>query len=368
MEKFTEWRSFMEGFTWEIGQYNFMIGILAMLLLGFGFLMVFVKKNGFSALTGTYVIVAGVLPLYMLLKSFGLISAEHLPVYTIESILFAEFTAAAALIAMGAVLGRLKIFQYLLLGVIIVPFYMLAEWLVTDGGLGITNEFVDTAGSIGIHAFGAYFGLALTLVFTTKEHKAVAIESDHSSDRFSIIGSMLLWVFWPSFCSAIVEPTELLQTSINTILALCGATLATFISTSLCNKGKISIADIANATLAGGVAIGSTCNIAEPFTAFVIGVCAGILSTIGFRFIQPALESKLGLVDTCGVHNLHGMPGLFGGLIAIILVPSAAASQLVSIAVVLLIAIIGGVICGLILKTSGTRKAPYDDAEEFIME
>ncbi|MDR2487638.1 MAG: ammonium transporter, partial [Clostridiales Family XIII bacterium] len=125
----------MDEFAWEMSQYHFMIGILAMLLLGFGFLMVFVKKNGFSALTGTYIVVASVLPLYMLLKRFGILSSESLPVYTIESVLFAEFTAAAALIAMGAVLGRLKVFQYLLLGVLIVPVYMLGDWLVTEGAL-----------------------------------------------------------------------------------------------------------------------------------------------------------------------------------------------------------------------------------------
>ncbi|MDR0518819.1 MAG: ammonium transporter [Clostridiales Family XIII bacterium] len=350
---------------WEWQQYNFSIGILAMLLLGFGFLMVFVKKNGFSALTGTYLVVAGTLPVYMLLKAAGILTEESMPADSIETVLFAEFMAASALISMGAVLGRLRLFQYLLFSVVMVPFYMLTEWLVTEGALGVTRGFVDTAGSVQIHAFGAYFGLAMTLVITTKKHKETAIESDATSDRFSLVGSMILWVFWPGFCSAIVEPELFQRTAVNTILALCGATVATFLLSSALRKGKTNIADIANAVLAGGVSIGSTCNIVQPAVAFAIGICAGLLCTLGFVVIQGALEKKLGLVDTCGVHNLHGMPGLLGGLIAIAVVPSAAVPQIVGILVAVGIALAGGFICGGIIKATGSKQAAYDDAEEF---
>ena len=47
----------------QVEQYNFSIHVLAMLLVGFGFLMVFVKKHGYSATTGTYLVVATGIPL-----------------------------------------------------------------------------------------------------------------------------------------------------------------------------------------------------------------------------------------------------------------------------------------------------------------
>ena len=42
----------------DVQKYNRSIHIMAMLLVGFGFLMVFVKRYGRSALTATYLLVA----------------------------------------------------------------------------------------------------------------------------------------------------------------------------------------------------------------------------------------------------------------------------------------------------------------------
>ena len=35
-------------------------------------------------------------------------------------------------------------------------------------------------------------------------------------------------------------------------------------------------------------------------------------------YLQPFLLSKLRIHDTCGVNNLHGMPGLLGGLLSVL--------------------------------------------------
>jgi ammonium transporter Rh len=227
---------------------------------------------------------------------------------SIMALLLAEFACASALIAMGAILGRIKLFQYGLLALVVVPAYMINERLVLDGGLGITKGFVDSAGSIVIHAFGAYCGLGLAVVLTSIKHASQPVQSDKTSDRFSMLGSMVLWIFWPSFCSAVVAHEQMPLTVVNTISSLCGATLITYIASTLFRKGKVLVADMINAALAGGVAIGATCNILTPIGAFGVGALAGFVCMVGFIFIQPSLQRKFNKVDTCGVHNLHGMP------------------------------------------------------------
>ena len=349
----------------QVMQYNFAIHILAMLLVGFGFLMVFVRRYGYGATTGTYLVVAVGLPLYILLRASGILCGEPIAPSTVKALLYAEFAVASALIAMGAVLGRLRVFQYALLALLLVPAYMLNEWLVLDGGLGVTKGFTDAAGSIIIHAFGAYFGLGVTLAVTTGLQRGQPIQADATADRFAMLGSMVLWLFWPSFCSAVVPAEQMQQTVVNTVLALSGATVSTFLLSTLLRKGKTSIADMANAALAGGVSIGATCNIVPPAVAFGIGALAGALCVVGYVFVQPALLARFKIVDTCGVHNLHGMPGLLGGLIAILVVPGVATAQLAGIAVTLGLAIVCGLVAGSLIKATGTTSLAYDDAESF---
>ena len=82
--------------------------------------------------------------------------------------------------------------------------------------------------------------------------------------------------------------------------------------------------DIQNATLAGGVAVGSAADLTiRPWAAILVGLIASFVSVWGYTVLQPWLEQQFGLYDTCGVHNLHGMPGLIGGISGVIAAASA---------------------------------------------
>lgn len=346
----------------ETLKYNRSIHVLAMLLVGFGFLMVTVRKHGFSSITATFLVVSVAIPLYMLIKSFG--GEEFsIPIISVDALLFAEFAAASLLIAIGAPLGRLKMDQYIIMGLLFIPVYIFNEWLLLESGF--FEGFLDTGGSIAIHAFGAYFGLGVVANTLSKFKNDPSCESDDTSSRFCLLGSMILWIFWPSFTSAIVAPERVVLTAINTIFALCGATLATYIFTKLI-RGKIDIEDIANAALAGGVAIGSTCNVTTPGYALLIGIAAGALSVIGYAIIAPKVQNLIKGTDTCGVHNLHGMPGLLGGIVAVFITGNIKI-QLGAIVATVIIAFVGGKITGSIINLLGKKLIPYSDEDEFFI-
>lgn len=348
----------------EIQQYERAIHIMAMLLIGFGFLMVFVRKYGRSALTATFLLVATSLPIYFLMSDFGVMGQGR---GEIQKLILAEFAAASLLIAAGALLGRLKMHQYIILGLIFVPIYKFNEWLVVENALGVLKQGVtDTGGSIVIHAFGALFGLGAAIAMTTKKEIEKPIESDATSDRYSVLGSMVLWVFWPSFCAALVPVEAIPHTVVNVFLALCGSTLITYVL-SMTLRGKIHIADIANAALAGGVAIGSTCDHATHGAAIFIGALAGAVSTIGFVLVQDKQKYLLKAVDTCGVTNLHGLPGLMGGFAAIAVVTGIdTASQLSGILITVVVALFVGFFTGKVLSLFGRKEQAYEDVEEFV--
>ncbi len=345
----------------QIQQYERAIHIMVMLLIGFGFLMVFVRKYGRSALTATFLLVSISLPLYLSIKSLGIFGTKP----EIEQFILAEFSAASLLIAAGAILGRVRLYQYILLGLLFVPFYILNELIVIGDYFHFVGKVADTGGSIVIHAFGAFFGIAAALSLTSKQDIETPIESDATTDKYSVLGSMLLWVFWPSFCAALVPIEAIPHTVVNVFIALCGSTLATYLA-SVYLRGKVSIADIANAALAGGVAIGATCDYATHVQSMIIGIVAGSLSTFGFAVLQDKQQKFHKIIDTCGVSNLHGIPGIFGGLSAIVVVAGLdIGAQLKGIALTVGIALVSGFLGGKLISMFGKQTEIYADCAEF---
>eukprot|EP00483_Globobulimina_turgida_P011981 UN12003 len=134
-----------------------------------------------------------------------------------------------------------------------------------------------------------------------------------------MIGTLFLWLYWPSFIGYFAnrEYYFMERAFINTVLSLCGLTAATFVVSRVVKKGKFDMVHIQNATLAGGVAIGAAADLyLNPAGAIAVGLFAGALSVVGYEYLSDLIEEKLKISDTCGIHNLHGMPGILGGIVS----------------------------------------------------
>lgn len=288
-----------------------------MIFIGFGFLMTFMKKYGFSSVSFNFVLAAMTIQYAILMNGFWhQLIVETKPWHSIKlditSLITGDFAAGAVLISFGAVLGKTSLEQLVCMMVFEIIFYGINESI----GAGLF-EAVDMGGSMFVHTFGAYFGLGVSSVLTrgSKVDASDKFGSTKTSDMFAMVGTLFLWMFWPSFNGALATGNQQHRVVVNTVLALTNSCVAAFLFSKLMRPGKrLDMVDIQNATLAGGVAVGSSADLViGPWGALLVGFVAGMVSVIGYTVISPKMEKK-GLHDTCGVHNLHGMPGVIGGI------------------------------------------------------
>lgn len=359
------------GSGYTINEYAIFRDIMVMLLLGFGFLMSFLHKYGLGAVGFTLMLTALSMQLNILVELLCRYIHEPddvefpLPIH-LTTLVDAEFAAATLLISFGAIIGRATPLQLVVLTGVQSFFYALNKVVIVLGAW----KAEDVGGTITIHMFGAYFGLACSQALGEPKAKCKNnLDSSLVSDVLCLIGTTLLWVYWPSFVGATetANPVTEHLCILHTVLALLGSTMATFFCSLRWTQGnKFDPVHIANATLAGGVAIGASARLEiTPGGALLLGVLAGILSTFGYAYGTPFCEDRLNLHDTCGVHNLHGLPSVLGGLASAIFVAidddaeflhngeiSQPARQIGAVVTTLAVAIASGFLTGVLMRIS----------------
>ncbi|CAH1263934.1 RHAG [Branchiostoma lanceolatum] len=329
-----------------------------MIFVGFGFLMTFLKLYGYGSVGFNMLVAAFVLQWATLMRGF-LYMEDNTINLDIKSMLSADFAAAAVLISYGAVLGKTTPVQLVVMAFLEIPFLVVNEWIGT-----VQFQALDIGGSMFVHVFGAYFGLTVArMLYRPEASDSTKEGANYNSDLFSMIGSVFLWMYWPSFNSALAVGDGRYRAVINTYLSLSACAVVTFAMSSAFDKdGRVNMVHVQNATLAGGVAVGTTADMMiQPWGALLIGIIAGTLSTVGFTVVQPFL-ARLKFHDTCGVNNLHGMPGLLAGVAGVVASllklcelgdRSAAVQaefQMAALFVTIGIALLGGTITGIILQ------------------
>ncbi|XP_009997016.1 PREDICTED: ammonium transporter Rh type B-like [Chaetura pelagica] len=307
--------------------------IQVMLVVGLGLLLAFLPRYGLSALTHNFLLLnfstQWALVLQGLLHHF-----HHGQVHLdLHNLLTAEFAAVTVLISAGAVLGRTSPCQLLVMAACEVPVYFASEWIIITH-LGV----LDVGGTMTIHVFSCYFGLGVSkaLFGATRQPVNPKETPTPPSDLQSLVGTLILWVFWPSFVAVLCQPGDAQHRAIlNTFLAMSTSAVTTVVTSSLLERdGKLSPSHLQNGSLAGGVAIGVVADMAvPPVAALALGSLSAVTCVLGFRFLTPFLARKLTLQDQCGIHNLHGLPGILGAVasaVAILVTPEDTSGSLFS--------------------------------------
>eukprot|EP00033_Pygsuia_biforma_P000186 GCRY01000235.1.p1 GENE.GCRY01000235.1~~GCRY01000235.1.p1 ORF type:complete len:456 (+),score=100.44 GCRY01000235.1:59-1426(+) len=310
----------------RVEKYSLYQDVVIMVFVGFGYLMCFLHKHSFSAFGFTF-LVSSFLILWAMLV-IGFIHNLHDDKWEkiqigIDMIVEGNFGAATFLISMGALLGKTNAAQLLVIGFFEMVFYGLNILFVA-----LELKTADVGGSYVIHMFGAYFGLAAS-VWLSPSKKTQGADKDLNgstivSDTFACIGTIFLWIYWPSFNAVLCGPGDHFRAIVNTVLVLCMCVVGTYLFSRLLHPdSKFDMVTVQNSTLAGAVAMGSNANLPmHPAGALGIGLFASLISVIGYKKITPWLEAKFGLQDTCGINNLHGMPAILAALSSMIITAS----------------------------------------------
>ncbi|XP_029169614.1 ammonium transporter Rh type A-like isoform X2 [Nylanderia fulva] len=379
-----------------------------MIWIGFGFLMTFLKRYSQSAVGLTFLVAAILVQVALICDGVLQMTLGSKAYLSLESLLNADVAVAAPLISMGVVLGKVTYMQLIFMGIVELIMFTINKYIGENLFMA-----VDAGGSMFVHVFGAYFGLAISFIFGIKDRpKENELEgSSYQSDIFAMIGTVFLWLFWPSFNSAGLKGDDQQRAIINTLLSISASCVVAFaVSAFVSKENKFNMVHVQNSTLAGGVAVGTAAGMmCEPVGALIIGALSGFISVLGYKYLTPIIQKRLQIHDTCGVHNLHGMPGVLAGLFGALMAalaseesydyslyeifparaPSSAGKldemrdiygisagfdrtahqqagyQLLSLVVTLGISVVSGLITGLILRTTKcgwvTDKEKFDD-------
>jgi len=270
---------------------------------------------GYNFLFGAYA-----LQISILLTAFwhyALVDAAFYKIpLDLPTLIVGDYGAAAVLISIGAILGKVSALQLLIFVTLECTFYGLN--LALCGGI---LQAVDMGGAMYIHTFGAYFGLAASFFFVPK--RAIAdpenrAKGGYNSQTIASLGTLLAFIYWPSFNAGLASAAQQQRVIMNTTLAITASAVSACGLARL-TEHKLTMPVLRHATLAGGVAIGGAAGVVVTAPiAIAIGAAAGIISGLGFVKLDKFFVEKVQVHDTCGVQFGHGIPGLFGGLMGAI--------------------------------------------------
>ncbi|NXA92543.1 RHL protein, partial [Melanocharis versteri] len=291
-------------------------------IFGFGFFLIVLRRYGFSSTGFNFLlIVLGVqcsvlvedLLVYLRVEE-NEVGMRRTADCSLWSLAKAVVSMTAVVISTGAVLGKANPVQLIVMTLVELIVFYASRWINKT-----LLEVPDHLTLLHVHLFGAYFGLAVTSRFPEPPPGLDKSRSSPKSDLFSMLGTVFLWVFWPSFNSILADSKN--EAVLNTYFALAVSAVAAFMLSALTSKdGKFRMTHIHSAVLAGGVTISYTAHsIQHPWIAMILGLLGSVITILGSHCLQRCFNLALKLQDTSGVHFTFGLPAVLGAVAAVVL-------------------------------------------------
>ncbi len=319
-------------------------------------------------------------------KLFGLIGvtgdqlssyAPSIPTYVFVGFQMMFSIITPALIT-GSVVGRMRfkaIFIFIALWLIIV-YYPLAHMVWGEGGfLGEVLGSLDFAGGNVVHISSGVSGLVLSIMLGKRRGYQKVSYRIHNIP-FVILGGAILWFGWFGFNagSALGANSVAAHAFMTTNTSAACAMLSWMLIDQIIHK-KVTATGAITGAVIGLVAITPGAGFVPLWASIVIGL---LVSPVCY-FTMSVVKRKFGYDDALDAFGCHGIGGIFGGIATGVFASRSVndfarwdglifgdyelfLAQLASIAITIVIAIVGTIICGLIVKIfTPLRVSDYDE-------
>lgn len=283
---------------------------------------------------------------------------------TIPHLVFCAFQMMFAMITpaliTGALVGRMKfkaLFIFIALWSIVV-YYPLAHMVWGEGGLLAEIGSVDFAGGDVVHISSGVSALVLAIILGRRKGYERVTYRIHNIP-FVVLGATILWFGWFGFNAGSALGANGLAAHAFMTSAISSATaLLAWMLLDVINDKKTTLVGASTGLVLGLVAITPGAGFVPIWSSFIIGALVSPICYYGVILVKKIIK----IDDALDAFGCHGIGGIWGGIATGIFGKSSInsvakwdglvfgdwrlfAAQIEGIAITILIAVVGTLIC-----------------------
>lgn len=288
---------------------------------------------------------------------------------TIPHLVFCAFQMMFAMITpaliTGALVGRMKfkaLFIFIALWSIVV-YYPLAHMVWGEGGLLVEIGSVDFAGGDVVHISSGVSALVLAIILGRRKGYERVTYRIHNIP-FVVLGATILWFGWFGFNAGSALGANGLAAHAFMTSAISSATaLLSWMLLDVINDKKTTLVGASTGLVLGLVAITPGAGFVPIWSSFIIGALVSPICYYGVILVKKIIK----IDDALDAFGCHGIGGIWGGIATGIFGKSSInsvakwdglvfgdwrlfAAQIEGIAITILIAVVGTLICAGIVR------------------